>query len=170
MIRAVWSGRRGLRYTGKHYTLQGLHGGPMPAHAIGIWVGAVGERMLHLTGRLADGWAAPIVSYLPCERWGWAQEVIDNAACEAGRESSEVVRIANIVGTIANHGGSTHLHGSAPLEGTSTYWTQMLVSLALELRFDALVFWPQEMSREQVERFAHEIAPAVREAVENAEA
>ena len=46
----------------------------------------------------------------------------------------------------------------------------MLVSLALELRFDALVFWPQEMSREQVERFAHEIAPAVREAVENAEA
>ena len=52
-----------------------------------------------------------------------------------------------------------------PLEGTSTYWAEMLVSLALELRFDAFIFWPQEMSREQVERFAHEIAPAVREAL-----
>jgi alkanesulfonate monooxygenase SsuD/methylene tetrahydromethanopterin reductase-like flavin-dependent oxidoreductase (luciferase family) len=170
VIRAIWSGKRGLRYNGKHYTLQGLHGGPVPPHAIGIWVGAVGERMLHLTGQLADGWAAPIVSYLPYERWGWAQEVIDNGAREAGREPSAVLRIANIVGNITNHSGSKQLHGSAPIEGTSTYWTEMLVSLALDVRFDAFVFWPQEMSREQVERFAHEIAPAVREAVEKAEA
>ncbi len=45
-----------------------------------------------------------------------------------------------------------------------------MASLALEVRFDAFVFWPQEMSHEQVERFAHEITPAVREAVEKAEA
>ena len=170
VIRAIWSGKRGLRYNGKHYTLQGLHGGPVPPHAIGIWVGAVGERMLRLSGQLADGWAAPIASYLPYERWGWAQEVIDNGAREAGREPSAVLRIANIVGNITNHGGRKQLRGSAPIEGTSTYWTEMLLSLALELRFDPLVFWPQEMSREQVERFAHEIAPAVREAVEKAEA
>ena len=81
-----------------------------------------------------------------------------------------MLRIANIVGNIANHGGSKQLRGSAPLEGTSTYWTEMLVSLALEVRFDAFVFWPQEMSHEQVERFAHEIAPAMREVVEKAEA
>ena len=42
----------------------------------------------------------------------------------------------------------------------------MLTCLALELRFDASVFWPEAPSREQVERFAHEIVPAVREAVE----
>ncbi len=42
----------------------------------------------------------------------------------------------------------------------------MLTSLALELRFDAFVFWPEAPSREQGERFAHEIVPAVREAVE----
>lgn len=134
VIRAIWSGKRGLRYAGKYYTLQGLHGGPVPPHAIGIWVGAVGERMLHLTGQLADGWAAPIVSYLPYERWGWAQEVIDNGAREAGREPSEVLRIANIVGNIADHGGRKQLRGSAPIEGTSRYWAEMLVTLALDVR------------------------------------
>lgn len=166
VIRAVWSGRGGLRYNGRYYTLQDLHAGPTPAHAIGIWVGAQSERTLRLTGRLADGWAAPIVSYLPYERWGWAQEVIDNGAREVEREPSKVFRIANIVGSITNSGGSGQLRGSAPLEGTSAYWTEVLTSLALELRFDAFVFWPEVPSHEQVERFAHEIVPAVREAVE----
>ncbi len=65
-----------------------------------------------------------------------------------------------------NSGGGGQLRGSAPLEGTSAYWTEVLTSLALELRFDAFVFWPEAPSREQGERFAHEIVPAVREAVE----
>jgi alkanesulfonate monooxygenase SsuD/methylene tetrahydromethanopterin reductase-like flavin-dependent oxidoreductase (luciferase family) len=77
IMRAVWNGQGSLRYNGKYYSLRGLQPGPRPTHAIAIWVGAVGEKTLHLTGRLADGWAAPIVSYLPYERWGWAQEAID---------------------------------------------------------------------------------------------
>ncbi len=166
VIRAVWSGQGGLRYNGRFYTLHDLHAGPTPAHAMGIWVGAQSERTLRLTGRLADGWAAPIVPYLPYERLGWAQEMIDRGAREAGRDPSEVLRIANIAGSITNNGGGGQLRGSAPLEGTSAYWAEVLTSLALELRFDAFVFWPEAPSCEQVERFAHEIVPAVCEAVE----
>jgi alkanesulfonate monooxygenase SsuD/methylene tetrahydromethanopterin reductase-like flavin-dependent oxidoreductase (luciferase family) len=165
VIRASWRGQSSLRYSGKYYTVQGLHSGPKPPHEIGIWIGAVGKQMLHLTGRLADGWAAPIVSYLPYERWGWAQEIIDSGARDAERDPSKVFRVANLVGNITHQGGDGQLRGSDPLEGTSAYWSKILTSMVLELRFDALVFWPEIHSREQFERFAHEVVPTVREAV-----
>jgi hypothetical protein len=33
-------------------------------------------------------------------------------------------------------------------------------------RFDAFIFWPETPSSEQIERFAREVAPGVRAAVE----
>src|SRR5690606_26820135 len=55
VIRRVWSGERNLRFDGEHYRLAGAHSGPVPAHDIGIWLGAYGPRALEPTGRLADG-------------------------------------------------------------------------------------------------------------------
>ncbi|GHO80479.1 N5,N10-methylene tetrahydromethanopterin reductase [Ktedonobacter sp. SOSP1-85] len=168
VMRAFWSGQRGQRFSGKYYSLHGAHGGPQPAHPIGIWIGSVSEKMLGLTGRLADGWAAPIVSYLPYERWKWAQEKIDNGAREVGRDPSSIVRVANLVGHISNSGTSAAnrpLQGHAPLEGTSTYWAEVLTALGLEDGFDTFVYWPQEPSQIQIERFAREVVPAVRTAV-----
>src|SRR3712207_2596234 len=55
IMRLLWSGGRGLRFDGAHYRLEGAQGGPVPAHPIGIWLGALGPRMLALTGRVADG-------------------------------------------------------------------------------------------------------------------
>jgi len=133
---------------------------------MGIWVGAVGEKMLHLTGRLADGWAAPIVSYLPYERWIWAQEAIDHGARQAERDPSSILRVANLVGSITNRRGAGQPRGSAPLVGASAYWIEVLTSLAFATRFDAFIFWPEIPSSEQIERFAREVAPGVREAVE----
>lgn len=166
IMRAVWNGQDSLRYDGKYYSLRGLQPGPRPAHAIGIWVGAVGEKMLHLTGRLADGWAAPIVSYLPYERWVWAQETIDRGARQAGRDPSSILRVANLVGSITNHQDGGQPRGNTPLKGNSVYWIEVLTSLALATRFDAFIFWPEVSSSEQIERFASEVAPGVREAVE----
>ncbi len=166
IMRAMWDGQGSLHYDGKYYSLRGLQPGPRPVHTMGIWVGAVGEKMLHLTGRLADGWAAPIVSYLPYERWAWAQEAIDHGARQAGRDPSSVLRVANLVGSITNRRGSGQPHGNSPLEGTSAYWIEVLTSLALATRFDAFIFWPQVPSDEQIERFAREVAPGVRVAVE----
>src|SRR4051794_26087394 len=34
VIRALWSGRRGVRVDGEHYRLDGVHAGPAPAHDI----------------------------------------------------------------------------------------------------------------------------------------
>lgn len=162
VIRSIWSGKRGVRHEGKHYSLGGVHAGPPPAHPIGIWVGSVGPRMLRLAGRLGDGWAAPIPAYLPYEEWGRAQSLIDAGAREAGRDPAEVVRIANIPGTITSSSGDDLPRGSAPLRGSDQFWAEMLAGWALELRFDGFVFWPEAPSREQIERFTHEVAPAVR--------
>ena len=66
VIRAMWSGeRRGIRFDGRHYQLAGVHPGPAPAHPIQIWIGANAPRALALTGRLADGWVSPLMSYKP---------------------------------------------------------------------------------------------------------
>lgn len=166
IMRAVWNGQGGLRYDGKYYSLRGLQPGPRPTHTIGIWVGAVGEKMLRLTGHLAEGWAAPIVSYLPYERWGWAQETIDSGAREVGRDPSSILRVANLVGSITNRPGSGQPRGNVPIEGNSAYWNELLTSLALATHFDVFIFWPEVPSSEQIERFAREVAPGVREAVE----
>jgi alkanesulfonate monooxygenase SsuD/methylene tetrahydromethanopterin reductase-like flavin-dependent oxidoreductase (luciferase family) len=140
VMRAVWNGHDSLSYDGKCYSLRGLRPGPRPAHTIGIWVGAVAEMMLHLTGRLADGWAAPIVSYLPCECWRWAQEAIDYGARQAGRDPSNILRAANLVGCITYSQGGGQLRGSTPFAGTSTDWMKVLTELSLDTHFDTFIF------------------------------
>ena len=36
---------------GEHYRVKGAHGGPEPAHDIGIWLGAYGPRMMRVVVR-----------------------------------------------------------------------------------------------------------------------
>jgi hypothetical protein len=165
VMRLLWSEERSARYEGEFYSLRGTSPGPRPAHEIRIWLGAVGPRMLRLTGELADGWAAPIPAYLPYERWGEAQELIDAGAHEAGRDPAEVFRIANIPGAISESEEGSHPQGSDPLVGPSGFWAEVLVEWALEFRFDAFVFWPAEDPERQVRRFGEEVVPAVKEAV-----
>lgn len=164
VMRLLWSEERSARYEGKFYSLQGARPGPRPAHEIRIWLGAVGPRMLRLTGELADGWAAPIPAYLPYERWGEAQEMIDTGAHEAGRDPAEVFRIANIPGAISGSEGSRP-RGSDPLVGPSGFWAEVLAEWALEFRFDTFIFWPTEDPERQVRRFGEEVVLAVKEAV-----
>lgn len=98
VIRAMWRAGQTVRKGGQHYPVQGVHAGPAPAHDIGIWLGSVGPRSLNLTGRLADGCAAPIPAYLPYEDRPAALAAIDAGAREAGRDPGEVLRIAQLVG------------------------------------------------------------------------
>lgn len=62
ILRESWSDSRALRFDGRHYRLVGTRPGPQPAHQIGIWLGAAKPRALALTGRVADGWAAPLMN------------------------------------------------------------------------------------------------------------
>ena len=154
IIRAFWSGERTIAFEGRHYSVRGLHPGPPPAHPIGIWLGVGKPRALALTGRLAEGWVPSL---------GWAtpdlvpdmQKRIDGGAQAAGRDPSEIRRVFNVSGRIAD--GPTR----GLLDGPPDHWIETLSSFARELGFDTFVFWPSEDELVQLERFAGEVAPAL---------
>jgi alkanesulfonate monooxygenase SsuD/methylene tetrahydromethanopterin reductase-like flavin-dependent oxidoreductase (luciferase family) len=156
IIRRVWAAERGIRFEGDHYRLHGAHGGPPPAHEIGIWLGAYGPRMMRVVGRLADGWV-PSLPRLALEDVPGRQELIDDAARAAGRDPAAIRRVANLSGAITDGRGDGWLHG--PVE----HWIEELTQLANELRFDGFVIWPDDEDvLGQTERFATEVVPEVR--------
>src|SRR3977135_3350400 len=107
VIRLMWSGERGIHFDGKFYQLAGVHSGPVPAHPIGIWLGAYRPRMLALIGRIADGWL-PGMGYAPPHRLA----TLDTAA---GRSP---------------HDGRGFYNIDASVEPTAV-WAEQLAELAL---------------------------------------
>ena len=157
VMRLVWSQERSVRFDGEIYSLRGLKPGPHPVHEIGIWVGAGGPRMLGLIGRLADGWV-PSMFWAPPDRLPALHEHIDEGAEKVGKEPGEIRRVYNLSGTIGQRGEGT-------LDGPVSLWVVELTRFALELGMDTFIHWPSEDREHQVELFANEVAPAVREAV-----
>ena len=163
IIRLFWSGERTIEFAGRHYSVKGLHPGPPPAHPIEIWVGAYKPRMLNLIGRLADGWV-PSLSYAPPEAIPGMRRRIDEGAEEAGRNPAAIRRLYNVSGAITD--GAVE----GTLQGPPSHWVEELTGFTRELGFDTFVFWPAEDPVRQVERFAREVIPGVREAVAAARA
>jgi alkanesulfonate monooxygenase SsuD/methylene tetrahydromethanopterin reductase-like flavin-dependent oxidoreductase (luciferase family) len=155
VIRALWTPGRGVRLPGKHYELTGAKPGPFPVHDLGIWVGAYKERMLRLTGELADGWL-PSSPYAPPEQLAAMNAVIDAAALDAGRSPAAVRRIYNIAGSF---GGSA----AGFLQGAPKVWAEQLAGLALDEGMSGFVLMADDALT--LERFAAEVAPSVRELV-----
>ena len=162
VLRALWAPGTATA-GGEHHSVTDVHTGPLPAHPIQIWVGSQGPRSFALTGRIADGWAAPIPSYLPYETWAAANETISKAATEAGRDPADVLRMAQLVGTITDTPGDAEAReGSAPVRGTADQWAALIARLATEQPFRCFVFWPEQGTVDQVERFATEVVPTAR--------
>jgi alkanesulfonate monooxygenase SsuD/methylene tetrahydromethanopterin reductase-like flavin-dependent oxidoreductase (luciferase family) len=157
LLRLLWSDQRSVRFTGRHYRVAGVRPGPAPAHPIGVWVGAYGPRMLRLVGRLADGWV-PSSGYLPPERLAAAQARIDDAAAAAGRDPAAIRRLYNISGRVG-------VGGRGFLDGPAGQWVEQLLPLVVEAGMDTFVLWPSESPASQLQLFAAEVAPALRDAV-----
>jgi alkanesulfonate monooxygenase SsuD/methylene tetrahydromethanopterin reductase-like flavin-dependent oxidoreductase (luciferase family) len=157
VMRLVWSEERSVRFDGEFYSLRGMRPGPHPVHPIGIWVGAYGPRMLDLIGRLADGWV-PSLGYSPPEKLPEMQKRIDAGAAEAGREPQDIRRAYNVSGLIGPEGDGV-------LDGPVSKWVENLARFSLELGMDTFIYWPPEDHVRQIEFFANEVFPAVREAV-----
>lgn len=148
----LWfSGQRAVSYEGDWYPLKGVHPGPPPAHQIGLWLGALGPRMLRILGAKADGWL-PSLAFVPPDKLPEAHTRIDDAALEAGRDPAVINRIYNV-------------WGDYPTE----QWVDLLTTLTLEGGMNAYVFGAPPVESE-LRRISDEIAPAVREAVAAARA
>jgi len=164
IVRELWRPDHTVRFDGDHYRVSGTHGADPGSAPIQVWIGAQGPRGLELTGRVADGWAAPIPSYLPYERWKPANDLIDRTAGEHGRAPGAILRMAQVPGLIgAGLGATAGLRtGTAPLRAGADVWVAELTRLGTEQPFDAFVFWPQEETPDQIRRFAEDVAPRVK--------
>jgi len=163
VLRLLWAGERSARFEGEHYQLSGVHPGPRPAHPIGIWVGALGPRMLDLVGRVADGWL-PSSSYAPPEDLPEKQERIDAAAMGVGRDPAAIRRLYNISGRI------TARRTDGFLKGPVEQWADELTGLVLECGVDTFILWPEEPHLDQLALFADGVVPQVRAQVAAARA
>lgn len=157
IFRLMWSDERSVRYHGNHYQLGGVKPGPQPAHPIGIWLGVGGPRALNLLGRKADGWI-PSIPSMPIETLNDRHDAIDQGAIEAGRDPSEIRRLANVNGVITT--GNTE----GFLRGPADQWIDQLSELALDHRIDSFILWPDGDPLRQTRLFA-DLVPAVEAAV-----
>jgi alkanesulfonate monooxygenase SsuD/methylene tetrahydromethanopterin reductase-like flavin-dependent oxidoreductase (luciferase family) len=141
VMRLLWSGQHGIKFEGRHYRLAGAHSGPLPAHSIGIWLGAYKPRMLSITGRLADGWV-PSLGYVKPPDLLEGNRRIDEAATSAGRDPRHIRRVLN----------------AGQLEAAD------LVSMVVEYGMDTFLLTddPDEMRM-----YAKDVIPRVREEVES---
>jgi alkanesulfonate monooxygenase SsuD/methylene tetrahydromethanopterin reductase-like flavin-dependent oxidoreductase (luciferase family) len=143
ILRACWN-EGSVTFEGEHYRVRGMKFGPPPAHPIGIWLGAYGPRMMRVVGRLADGWV-PSLPRLPLDEVAGRVRLIDEAAERAGRDPRSIRRIANLGGEIT--------------EAPASHVIEVLETLVRDHGFDGFLVSP-----DQVERFAAEVAPALRSA------
>ena len=86
VIRPLVHGER-VEYEGETTTLKGMRLGMRPAPETPVYLGALGPRMLEMSGELADGaslnWCTP-------EQIAWSRERIAEGAAKAGRDPSEI--------------------------------------------------------------------------------
>jgi alkanesulfonate monooxygenase SsuD/methylene tetrahydromethanopterin reductase-like flavin-dependent oxidoreductase (luciferase family) len=154
ILRGFWSGERSLTFEGEHYRVRGAKPGPAPAHAIGIWVGAYGRRMLRLTGRLGDGWLPSLGGrFMSAEDVPKMHHAVDEGAKRAGRDPVEIERAVNVMA----------------LDGEASRWADQLARIATELRFSTiLVGLSADDPIGHVRRLGEEVAPRLRELVGDA--
>jgi alkanesulfonate monooxygenase SsuD/methylene tetrahydromethanopterin reductase-like flavin-dependent oxidoreductase (luciferase family) len=167
ILRASWSDARALRFNGRYYRLEGARSGPKPAHAIGIWLGAMKPLALALTGRVADGWVAPLMSYLRPAAAAEAQSIIDEAARNAGRDPREIRRIYNVTGAFAAAAPAPSRDTDEKIIGPPDHWAGALAHLALDLGFATFVLVTPP-DRDSLRAFIEDVAPRVRERVATA--
>ena len=154
VVRAVW-GTGSVHEVGEHYQVAGLHAGPQPAHDIPLWLGAYKPRMLRVTADLADAWI-PSMGYADPPELAALNAVIDERAESNGRGPQAVRRMYNVFGTFGRDAGF--------LQGSVDDWAEQLAGLAVDEGISTFVLGTDDL--DVVRRFALEVAPGVRDQVE----
>ena len=158
VVRGIWAAdaRSPLDHVGEHYRLQGAERGPAPAHNVPVWAGGGKPRMLRLIGEQADGWIVPgATAGLRDLAAGNAR--IDAAATAAGRDPREIRRIVNVSGRFTDTPGGF-------LTGPAQQWVEELLPHVVEDGAGTIILASDDP--EALRRFAGEVAPALREAVD----
>lgn len=169
ILRGMWDNAGGtFQFSGRYYQVPGARPGPRPAHRIRIWTGALGPKMLRLTGELADG-VIVSTSYVKPNQLPALNASLDEGAAAAGRPLDAVRRAYNLMGIVMPAGtqGPGWMEAQGAIVGSPQQWIDIMLGFYTQHRIDTFILWAggDEDSVTQIERFGQEIAPKVREAL-----
>ncbi|MFI6866246.1 LLM class flavin-dependent oxidoreductase [Nocardia sp. NPDC050406] len=167
LIRALSGGGEPVTFDGEFYQVTDL--APAAAQTPPIWIGALGPKMLALTGRHADGWIPGHLADWRSPEVAQGRPIIDEAATAAGRNPADITTIYNVAGTISRDPlARTRTEEGRWIGGSVAQWVEELTYAVVEHRAGAFIYLARPgdiISDDTVDRWAHEVVPAVREAI-----
>ncbi|GAA4497523.1 LLM class flavin-dependent oxidoreductase [Actinoallomurus oryzae] len=167
LVKKLSGGGAPVTHRGRHYEVHEIE--PAPVAAPQVWTGSVGPRSLAATGRVADGWIPGHAADWLSERYRTSRPVIDEAAAAAGRDPGEVATVFNLPGRITERPLAAPRNDDGRwIGGSAAQWIEELTGAVLEHGAAGFtLFSPEGGTQDAVslDRWAEEIAPAVREAV-----
>jgi alkanesulfonate monooxygenase SsuD/methylene tetrahydromethanopterin reductase-like flavin-dependent oxidoreductase (luciferase family) len=169
LVRLLSGGGPPVTFHGKYHRVDGIEPAPVPAPP--IWTGSVGPKSLAATGRGADGWIPGHAADWLSARYRESRPVIDAAATEAGRDPREIGTVYNLPGRISPRPlERTRDSEGRWLGGDVAQWVEELTRAVLEHGATGFtLFAPGGGTQDATSLaiWAREIAPAVRESVDN---
>ena len=132
---------------------------PKPAHAIPIWLGVFGDRMLELVGRKADGWL-PTYQFLEPEQAYRKVERLRRAAEHTGRNPDHLTYGYTIPLLVDKRSVTTR----GQIAGSAEEVARQLADVVRH-GFTFLNLWPVSEAATQRGLLAREVLPIVRDFV-----
>jgi alkanesulfonate monooxygenase SsuD/methylene tetrahydromethanopterin reductase-like flavin-dependent oxidoreductase (luciferase family) len=167
VVRALSGGGDPVTFDGEFYQVTGLTPAASPTPP--IWVGSGGPKGLAVTGRHADGWVPPHLADWRSTLVAESRPIIDEAAVSVGRNPTEVGTIYLVSGRITRDPlPETRDDEGRWIGGGVAQWVQELTFAVLErgaAGFNYLVPPGESISDMTLNLLAHEVVPAVREAI-----
>ena len=167
LVRALSGGGDPVTFEGEFYQVTGLT--PAAAPTPPIWIGSGGPKGLAVTGRNADGWLPPHAADWRSTRVAESRPIIDEAAASIGRSPTEIDTIYLVTGRITRDPlPETRDAEGRWTGGGVTQWVEELAFAVLEHGAAAFIYIVrpgESISDTTVKLWAHEAAPAVREAI-----
>jgi alkanesulfonate monooxygenase SsuD/methylene tetrahydromethanopterin reductase-like flavin-dependent oxidoreductase (luciferase family) len=167
VVRALSGGGDPVTFAGEFYQVAEL--APSAAPTPPIWVGALGPKNLAATGRQADGWIPGHLADWRSTLVAESRPIVEDAAVSAGRDPADVDTIYNVSGRIERESLSeTRDDEGRWIGGGVAQWVEELTFAVLERNAAAFLYLvpPGESIPDTTLRlWAHEVVPAVREAV-----
>jgi alkanesulfonate monooxygenase SsuD/methylene tetrahydromethanopterin reductase-like flavin-dependent oxidoreductase (luciferase family) len=167
VVKALTGGGDPVTFDGDFYQVTGLT--PSAAPTPQIWVGAGGPKGLAAIGRQADGWIPPHAADWRSKIVAEGRRVIEDAAASAGRTSTDIDTIYNVSGRISRDpGAQTRDDAGRWIGGGVAQWVDELTFAVLECGAASFHYGVPPggaLDGMTMSLWAHEVVPAVREAI-----
>jgi alkanesulfonate monooxygenase SsuD/methylene tetrahydromethanopterin reductase-like flavin-dependent oxidoreductase (luciferase family) len=167
VVRALSGGGDPVTFDGEFYQVTELTPAAVPAPP--IWIGALGPKNLAVAGRRADGWIPGHLADWRSALVAESRPIVDEAAASVGRDPADVDTIYNVSGRLTRDPlPRTRDDDGRWIGGGATQWVEELTFAVLEhdaAAFIYLVAPGDSISDATLNLWAHEVVPAVREAI-----